>query len=128
MAPAGRHATAWSVLIVRAVRVVVLTAVVLARRTPLRSALASGMTTRISLYRLATEHGQLMIVSVFGSLWPAVVVLLAYRLLGEGLAGAQRFGVVVVLGQWSCCPHSLRGSVGVGLRIQRPSEGVAVAV
>jgi len=35
---------------------------------------------------------------VLGSLYPAVTVMLAYRLLGERLAGVQQLGILAVLG------------------------------
>jgi drug/metabolite transporter (DMT)-like permease len=51
-----------------------------------------------TLYAFATLHGQLAIVSVLGSLYPAVTILLAYRLLGERPDGAQQLGILAVLG------------------------------
>ena len=51
-----------------------------------------------SLYAFATLHGQLAIVSVLGSLYSAVTVLLAYRLLHERLDGVQQLGILAVLG------------------------------
>jgi drug/metabolite transporter (DMT)-like permease len=51
----------------------------------------------VALYGAATLHGQLVIVSVLGSLYPVVIVLLAYRVLGERLDGAQQVGVAAVL-------------------------------
>jgi drug/metabolite transporter (DMT)-like permease len=50
-----------------------------------------------SLFALATNHGLLALVSVAGSLYSAVTVLLARLVLGERLAGAQRMGVVAAL-------------------------------
>jgi drug/metabolite transporter (DMT)-like permease len=88
MAPASRHGVAWAVLICRAIPAVALTAVVSIRRTSLRPALEPR----------TASHGQLVIVSVLGSLYPAVTVLLAYRVLGERLGGAQQLGVSAVLG------------------------------
>ena len=78
------------------------------RRSPLRPALASRTLRTIAtstllgfcaiaLYAFATLHGQLAIVSVLASLYPVVTVLLAYRVLGERVHGAQRLGIVAVL-------------------------------
>jgi drug/metabolite transporter (DMT)-like permease len=51
-----------------------------------------------SLFAVATNHGLLSLVSVAGSLYSAVTVLLARLVLGERLAAIQRAGVVVALG------------------------------
>ncbi len=51
----------------------------------------------MSMYAFATRHGQLAIVSVLASLFPAVTILLAYLVLGERLASTQRTGVGAVL-------------------------------
>jgi drug/metabolite transporter (DMT)-like permease len=45
----------------------------------------------------ATVHRVLVIRSVLGSLYPAVTVLLAFRLLGERLGHSQQLGVAAVL-------------------------------
>jgi drug/metabolite transporter (DMT)-like permease len=50
-----------------------------------------------SLFAVATNHGLLSLVSVAGSLYSAVTVLLARFVLGERLAASQRAGVVVAL-------------------------------
>ncbi len=108
MAPASRHGVAWAVLISRLIPALLLTVVVAIRRTSLRSAFVP-QTARVivaaallafagtALYALATRHSPLLIVSVLGSLYPVVTVLLAYRVLGERVHGAQRVGVVAVL-------------------------------
>jgi drug/metabolite transporter (DMT)-like permease len=109
MAPASRHGVPWAILISRAIPAVVLIAVVIVRRPSLRPALQSGPASRIvaqavlgftasALYAFATLHGQLAIVSVLGSLYPAVTLLLAYRLLSERLDGVQQIGILAVLG------------------------------
>lgn len=109
MAPASRHGVAWAMLISRAVPAVVLIAVAIVRQPSLRPALRSGPAGRIvaqavlglitsALYAFATLHGQLAIVSVLGSLYPAVTLLLAHRLLGERLDGVQQIGISAVLG------------------------------
>jgi len=46
-----------------------------------------------SLFAVATNHGLLALVSVAGSMYAAVTVLLARVFLGEQLAGPQRIGV-----------------------------------
>lgn len=79
------------------------------RRPSLRRALQPRTASRIlaqailgflatTLYAFATLHDQLAIVSVLGSLYPAVTVPLAYRLLGERLVGVQQLGILAVLG------------------------------
>jgi drug/metabolite transporter (DMT)-like permease len=109
MAPASRHGVAWALLICRGIPAVVLTSFVAIRGTSLRPALQSRTAGRIlaaallgfsgtALYAFATLHGQLVIVSVLGSLCPAVTVLLAYRMLGERLVGLQQLGVMAALG------------------------------
>ena len=50
-----------------------------------------------SLFAVATNHGILALVSVAGSMYAAVTVLLARVILGERLAQVQRLGVVVGL-------------------------------
>jgi drug/metabolite transporter (DMT)-like permease len=94
MAPGSHHGVPWAMLL---------------RRPPLRPALQSGPACRIvaqavlglgasALYAFATLHGQLAIVSVLGSLYPAVTIMLAHRLLGERLDGVQQIGISAVLG------------------------------
>lgn len=108
MAPASHHDVPWAVLISRAVPVLVLGTVLCVRRDSLHAALAT-QTARsalvsavlavvaIALYAYATVHGQLAIVSVLGSLYPAVTVLLAYHVLGERVHRVQRVGIASVL-------------------------------
>ncbi|MGH2953441.1 MAG: EamA family transporter [Solirubrobacterales bacterium] len=50
-----------------------------------------------SLFAVATNHGLLALVSVAGSLYAAVTVLLAWVVLGERLAASQRRGVALAL-------------------------------
>jgi drug/metabolite transporter (DMT)-like permease len=108
MAPASRHGVAWGILISRTIPAVVVTVAVTVRRTSLRPALRSPTAGTIlvaallafsgtALYALATLHGRLVIVSVLGSLYPAVTGLLAYRLLGERLGSSQQVGIAAVL-------------------------------
>jgi drug/metabolite transporter (DMT)-like permease len=51
-----------------------------------------------ALFAVASRHGLLALVSVLGSLYPIVTVLLAHVLLGERLTRAQRAGVALALG------------------------------
>ena len=108
MAPASRHGVAWAILISRVIPAVVLTVVVVVRRTSLRAALGSRTAGTIvvaallafagtALYALATLHSQLVIASVLGSLYPAVTGLLAYHVLGERLGRSQQVGIAAVL-------------------------------
>jgi drug/metabolite transporter (DMT)-like permease len=108
MAPASRQGAPWAMLSSRVVPALVLTIVITVRRTPVHRALdwraaaailaqavlAFGAST---LYALATQHGQLSIVSVLGSLYPVVTVLLAYHVLGERVHRTQQLGIVAVL-------------------------------
>jgi drug/metabolite transporter (DMT)-like permease len=50
-----------------------------------------------SLYAIATQEGLLSVVSVLGSLYPAMTVILAHLVLHERLALTQRGGVVAAL-------------------------------
>jgi drug/metabolite transporter (DMT)-like permease len=50
------------------------------------------------LFAVATNHGLISLVSIAGSLYSAVTVLLAWAFLGERLARSQRMGVVLALG------------------------------
>jgi drug/metabolite transporter (DMT)-like permease len=50
-----------------------------------------------ALFAFASGHGLLSLVSVLGSLYPVVTVLLAHILLGERLTRGQRAGVLVAL-------------------------------
>ena len=108
LAPASRHGVPWALLIARAIPAIILSAAVSIRRASLRSALESRNArvtvasallgfSGIALYAFATLHGQLVIVSVLASLYPAVTVLLAYRVLGERLRSAQLVGIAAVL-------------------------------
>jgi drug/metabolite transporter (DMT)-like permease len=54
--------------------------------------------TANALFAVASSHGLLAIVSVLGSLYPVVTVVLAHALLGERLTRTQRLGVAVALG------------------------------
>lgn len=53
--------------------------------------------TANALFAFASGHGLLALVSVLGSLYPVMTVLLAHILLGERLAAPQKLGVAVAL-------------------------------
>ncbi len=53
--------------------------------------------TANALFALASQRGLLAVVSVLGSLFPVVTVLLAHVLLHERISGVQRLGVAVAL-------------------------------
>jgi drug/metabolite transporter (DMT)-like permease len=108
MATASRHDVAWALLITRVVPVVGFAAVLRfqgERLLPLVGREAVTVTTvaallgfvSMAMYAFATRHGQLAIVSVLASLFPAVPVVLAYVLLRERIFRVQQFGVVAVL-------------------------------
>lgn len=108
MAPASRAGVPWATLVCRVIPVFVLGAIAATRRVSLRPMLR-GNTGRMVLagalsafggaafYALATRHGQLATVSVLGSLYPAVTVLLAERVLHERIRRSQLIGIVGVL-------------------------------
>jgi len=50
-----------------------------------------------ALFAFASGHGLLALVSVLGSLYPVVTVLLAHVVLGERLTGLQRLGVAAAV-------------------------------
>jgi drug/metabolite transporter (DMT)-like permease len=108
MASASRHDVPWALMIARAVPVVGFAAVLRIRGTPLHPVIgrqAAPATVAAALlgfasmtmYAFATRHGQLAIVSVLASLFPAVTVLLAYFVLDERIQRIQQLGVVIVL-------------------------------
>jgi drug/metabolite transporter (DMT)-like permease len=85
----------------------VLVLVAVALRAPVRvprssiaavAAVGIADVTANALFALASRSGLLALVSVLGSLYPVVTVLLAHVLLGERLTRAQRFGVALALG------------------------------
>ncbi|MEP6464175.1 MAG: EamA family transporter [Frankiaceae bacterium] len=64
---------------------------------PLLAAIGFGDVTANATYSLATLAGDLSIVAVLGSLYPAVTVLLAREIHGERFRRIQGFGVSVAL-------------------------------
>lgn len=109
MAPASRHGgIAWAILVARGIPAFALLAALRIRRLPVRPALESRTAramllsallafASMVLYAYATLHGALSIVSVLGSLYPVVTVLLAYHVLGERVHRAQQIGIAAVL-------------------------------
>jgi drug/metabolite transporter (DMT)-like permease len=69
-------------------------------RASLAAVAAVGLAdvTANALFAFASGHGLLALVSVLGSLFPVVTVLLAHVILGERLTRVQRLGVAVALG------------------------------
>jgi drug/metabolite transporter (DMT)-like permease len=82
---------------ISATGVVLPVAVGIARGEHPSAAQAVGIVAAIAGVALATLHAQLVVVSVLGSLYPAVTGLLAYRVLGERLSGSQLVGIAAVL-------------------------------
>jgi drug/metabolite transporter (DMT)-like permease len=108
MAPASNHGAPWAVLVARAVPALLFGIIVVIRRPDLRPLTAGRNVTAIvgsailgsfsvAFYALATQHGQLAIVSVLGSLYPAITVILAYRLLGERVHRLQQAGIGILV-------------------------------
>lgn len=56
-----------------------------------------GDVTANALFALASQRGLLAVVSVLGSLYPVVTVLLAHLLLHERISAVQRLGIAVAL-------------------------------
>ena len=105
MHAAAQHDWLWPAFLFRCTSVPLVLAAVLARRSPLRVArrhllalAAIGLldTGGNALFAAASErHGLLSVVSVLGSLYPVVTVLLARLLLGERVQRTQDLGVVL---------------------------------
>jgi drug/metabolite transporter (DMT)-like permease len=104
----SRHGDALSTLFgARVGSLALLITAALATRAPLavpRSSLPAVAAVGLAdvsantLFAVASNHGLLALVSVLGSLYPVVTVVLAHALLGERLTRAQRLGVAVALG------------------------------
>src|SRR5215212_7183618 len=96
----------WSLLLVRAGEVALLGALALATRPTMPSGardaaplLGIGVLdfSATAFFALATEQGLLSVVSVVGSLYPAVTVILARIVLAERVARSQELGVLLTL-------------------------------
>jgi drug/metabolite transporter (DMT)-like permease len=104
---AARADPLWAVLVTRSVSTLCVLAVVLPRRgglalgrspLPLLALIGVLDAAANALFALATTLGLLSVVTVLGSLYPVVTVLLARAVLGERVGAAQRAGVVAALG------------------------------
>ena len=96
----------WSLLLVRVGEVALLGALAAARRPQMPSSLRDAAPLLLigaidfaatAFFALATEQGLLSIVSVVGSLYPAVTVVLARIVLAERVSRSQELGVVATL-------------------------------
>jgi len=96
----------WSLLLVRVGEVALLGTVALFTRPQMPSGLRDATPLLIigaldfsatAFFALATEQGLLSVVSVVGSLYPAVTVVLARMVLAERVARSQELGVVLTL-------------------------------
>ncbi len=64
---------------------------------PAVAAVGLGDVTANALFAFASGHGLLALVSVLGSLYPVVTLLLAYVVLHERLTRSQQAGVAIAL-------------------------------
>ena len=96
----------WSLLLVRVGEVALLGALALATRPAPPSGVSDALPllgigvldfSATAFFALATEQGLLSVVSVVGSLYPAVTVVLARVVLAERVARSQELGVVLTL-------------------------------
>ena len=96
----------WSLLLVRFGEVALLGLVALVTRPRMPSGLRDASPLLVigvldfsatALFALATQEGLLSVVSVVGSLYPAVTVVLARVVLAERVARSQEVGVVLTL-------------------------------
>ena len=96
----------WSLLLVRAGEVALLGALALATRPAMPAGLRDARPLLVigaldfsatALFALATQEGLLSVVSVVGSLYPAVTVVLARVVLAERVARSQELGVALTL-------------------------------
>jgi drug/metabolite transporter (DMT)-like permease len=103
---AAKHNPAWAVCAVRAgaCGVIIAGALVVRRPLPARELdlpwlVAIGVLDVLgaSLYAITTTVGQVSLVAVAASMYPAVTVVLAARVVHERLGRGQRIGVVLTL-------------------------------
>jgi drug/metabolite transporter (DMT)-like permease len=96
----------WSLLLVRVGEVALLGSLALFMRPRMPSGVRDAMPLLLigvldfsatAFFALATEQGLLSVVSVVGSLYPAVTVVLARIVLAERVARSQELGVVLTL-------------------------------
>jgi drug/metabolite transporter (DMT)-like permease len=107
--PASREGVAWPLLGLRVGSLLTLSSVIAATRPPLAPAFTpAGLpalavigafdTGANALYATATTSGFLSVVSVLGSLYPVMTVVLARAVLGERVQPVQELGIITVLG------------------------------
>ncbi|MGH2955521.1 MAG: EamA family transporter [Solirubrobacterales bacterium] len=96
----------WAITFARLGGIVVVVAAVILSRTELRGtrgamptliAIGAFDITANTLFAIASTKGLLPVVAVGGSMYPAFTIALAHLVLGERLASAQRFGVLLAL-------------------------------
>jgi len=106
IAHGARSSTLMTLLTMRAISVVTLAPIVLARAEargitrrdlPLLAAVGAGDVTANGCMAVATTHGLLSLVAVLASLYPAVTVLLARAIHNERLGRIQTIGVTGAL-------------------------------
>ena len=106
MHAAGKVDFWWASLVFRTTALVLLAAVVAARRTPLKLrprdlvivfAVGIGDTVGNALFAASSGHGLVSLTSVLASLYPVVTVMLAASVLHERVAPMQRAGIVLTL-------------------------------
>jgi drug/metabolite transporter (DMT)-like permease len=108
MDPASDASVPWALVAARAASSTALAIVVIARSVDLKPALARDALPRVllvgvldvganALYAAALNQGLLVVVSVLGSLYPVMTVVLARLLLGERVRRIQEAGIVSVL-------------------------------
>ena len=106
MHAAGKVDFWWASLVFRTTALLLVTAVVAARRAPVRLsrryvaiAAAVGIADTVGnvLFAASSGHGLVSLTSVLASLYPVVTVLLAASILHEHVARTQRAGIVLTL-------------------------------
>ena len=106
MHAAGKVDFWWASLVFRTTAMLLLAAVVAARRTPLKLrprdlvvvfAVGIGDTVGNALFAASSGHGLVSLTAVLASLYPVVTVLLAASVLHERVAPMQRAGIVLTL-------------------------------
>jgi drug/metabolite transporter (DMT)-like permease len=106
MHAAGKVDFWWASLVFRSTAVVLLAAIVAARRTNLRmsrrnlaiaAAVGIGDTLGNVFFAASSSHGLISLTAVLASLYPVVTVLLAASVLHEKVAPMQKAGIVLTL-------------------------------
>jgi drug/metabolite transporter (DMT)-like permease len=106
MHAAGKVDFWWASLVFRTTALLMLAAIVAARRTPLKLrprdlvivfAVGIGDTLGNVFFAASSSHGLVSLTSVLASLYPVVTVLLAASVLHERVARMQKAGIVLTL-------------------------------